>query len=62
VVGLDHLKTLAYDQIMASLTPTNVLKELTSPFALKYDEVRAAEFSYMKIHWVRQLSSLLNPG
>lgn len=52
-MGIKSLKTLAFDQIKASLTTSNILEELTSPFTLKYEEIKTAEFEYLKEHWVR---------
>lgn len=39
VIGLPSLKKLAYQQILTSLTPSNILQEISSPFTFKYDEI-----------------------
>jgi hypothetical protein len=70
VIGLERLKQLALNQILRSLTPQNVLMELSSRFAHKYDEVYEGEMKYTKEHWVSASSSpssiahphLLHPG
>jgi len=56
MMELESLKTLAFDQIKASFTTANILKELVSPITFKYEAIKAAEFSYLKDHWaeVRQ--------
>lgn len=59
VIELETLKTLAFDQIMSSITPQNVLQELASPFTHRYAEVKRAEFAYLRKHWVMSRPSLL---
>lgn len=49
---LESLKTLAFNQIKASLTKANILKELASPITFKYEAIRTAEFNYLKEQWV----------
>jgi hypothetical protein len=61
VIGLAGLKDVAYRQILASLNPKNILRELSSPFTFKYDEIREAQYGYLSQHWVEWLCSSITP-
>jgi hypothetical protein len=58
-VGLEiaELKAAALEHIRCSLTPENVVTEICSPFTARFPEVRKIEREYLKVNWVRPLSS-----
>jgi len=51
MVELDGLQKLCQDQIKASLTPKNILKEASSKFTSLYDDVKLFEYAYLKENW-----------
>jgi hypothetical protein len=62
MIGLEELKEMAFRQIIASLNNTNILHEVATNFAFKYEKVRAAELEYLSRSWptIRKDESLLN--
>lgn len=59
-MGLGELKERAYEHIVQSLTPQNVVYEVFGSFSTRFDEVRHVEVAYLLEHWVR--GSVYLPG
>jgi len=57
MLGISELKTAALQHIKDSLTPDNVIPEIFSVFASKYDEIYKAELEYVKTRWAEIRSS-----
>jgi hypothetical protein len=52
VLEVEELRTLAYKQIIASLTPRNVFRELKTVFSRTFEQVRVAQIKYLRKNWV----------
>ncbi|GAA5895027.1 BTB/POZ and MATH domain-containing protein [Sporobolomyces salmoneus] len=50
-MGLMELKQLAFDHIVASLTPQNCIYEAFGSFAMRFEEVRKVEVAFLLSHW-----------
>ncbi|PWN54318.1 hypothetical protein IE53DRAFT_216250 [Violaceomyces palustris] len=48
---LPELRDLAFDFIRSQLKPSNVLRELFSPFSLKFEPVKELELDFAIRHW-----------
>ncbi|GAA5885241.1 hypothetical protein JCM3774_001830 [Rhodotorula dairenensis] len=56
-MGLGELKERAYEHIVQSLTPQNVVYEVFGSFSTRFDEVRHVEVAYLLEHWNEVRSS-----
>ena len=56
MLDISEVKKAAVQHIKDSLTPDNVIPEIFSVFASKYDEIYKAELEYVKTRWVSILS------
>jgi len=57
MLDISEVKTAAVQYIKDSLTPDNVIPEIFSVFASKYDEIYKAELDYVKTRWAEIRSS-----
>ena len=57
---LEELKQLAFDQIVASITTSNVLMELLSDFTATYSSMRMVQLEFLRERWVRSFTLELN--
>jgi hypothetical protein len=61
MIGLEELKAIAFTRIKASLSRKTILQELSSPFTMKYKEVRSHQLEFLRSRWtsIREETSAL---
>ncbi|GAA5870533.1 hypothetical protein JCM16303_001513 [Sporobolomyces ruberrimus] len=50
-MGLSELKQLAFDHIVSSLTPQNVVYEAFGSFSMRFEEIKRVEVAFLLQHW-----------
>ncbi|GAA5978937.1 hypothetical protein JCM5350_004183 [Sporobolomyces pararoseus] len=56
-MGLSELKLLAFEHIVSSLTPQNVVYEAFGSFSMRFEEVKRVEVNFLLQHWNEVKSS-----
>ncbi|GAA5957322.1 hypothetical protein JCM3765_000422 [Sporobolomyces pararoseus] len=56
-MGLSDLKQLAFEHIVSSLTPQNVVYEASGSFSMRFEEVKRVEVNFLLQHWNEVKSS-----